>query len=246
VRYTPDWEPLSDALKRVMATGASEAEAKTDLCRAVAEGNIRVQVTIAGAGRLASAVFSGQRVRVPAHLNPDDFDWEQSRPHRSWPVGGSVFGPESYYDPYRTWERRQIDLIELATANVQSIFASSHSISKHGATDDDEKSAAVLPQEASKNWVAAQNNGPKNNGPKKRNTGRKPKFRSPIRRAVFKLMDHHGDLTDDDPAWSLQADVEKAVRAELGDNAPRGESTVRSYVSEFIAEWRVEKQTKGR
>jgi hypothetical protein len=50
-------------------------------------------------------------------------------------------------------------------------------------------------------------------------------------------MDHHGDLMDDDPEWSLQADVESAVRAKLGDNAP-AESTVRSYVSEFIAEWR--------
>ena len=141
MRYTPDWEPLSDALKRVIAAGASEAEAKTDLCRAVAEGNIRVQVTIvASEDRLAGAVFSGQRVRVPAHLNPDDFDWERSHPHRPWPVGGSVVGPESYYDPYRTWERGQIGLIKLATADVQRLFGSSSAKPKPEATAEDEDS----------------------------------------------------------------------------------------------------------
>ena len=124
--YTPDWEPLADALRRVIATGVGDTEARTDLCRAVADRKIRVQVTIAASeGRLADAVFSGQRVLVPARLNPNDFDWEQSHPHRPWTVGGSVVGPELYYDPYRTWERRQIGLIELATADVQRLFGSS-------------------------------------------------------------------------------------------------------------------------
>ena len=82
--------------------------------------------------------------------------------------------------------------------------------------------------------------------PQNRRAGRKPTFAAPIRRAVFKLMDHNGDLMDDDPDWSVQADVERAVRTELGDKAPRAESTVRLYVPGIIAEWRAEKQTKGR
>ena len=90
---------------------------------------------------------------------------------------------------------------------------------------------------------AVPNNGPGNHS---RNAGRKPKFASSTRLAVFKLMDYHGDLSDDDREWSIQADVERAVRAELGDHAPRAESTLRRYVSKFIAEWRVEKQTRGR
>lgn len=65
--YTPDWERLADALQRVMAAGASEDESKLDLCRAVADGKIRVRVRIAGSG---NRVFSGGNVRVPPILGP--------------------------------------------------------------------------------------------------------------------------------------------------------------------------------
>ena len=42
--YTPDWEAIADALKRVMATGTTEDEAKTDLCRALADRKIDIRV----------------------------------------------------------------------------------------------------------------------------------------------------------------------------------------------------------
>jgi hypothetical protein len=81
--------------------------------------------------------------------------------------------------------------------------------------------------------------------PKKQSYGRKSRFSVTIRRIVFRLMEFHGDLSDDDPEWSMQADVERAVRVELGDHAPRAESTIRRYVAKFIAEWKELKATEG-
>ena len=78
----------------------------------------------------------------------------------------------------------------------------------------------------------------------KAKAGRKS-FAVPIRQAVFELMEWHGDLSDDDRDWSRQADVEKAVRAKLGDGAPRADSTIREHVSSAIAEWQ-KKQTEPR
>jgi hypothetical protein len=74
--------------------------------------------------------------------------------------------------------------------------------------------------------------------PPKRKGGRKPKFEHLIHGALVELFDWHGDLRDDDPEWSTQADVEKAVRTKLGDKAPSAVSTVRRYVSKFIADWK--------
>jgi hypothetical protein len=126
-----------------MATGVSEEKAKADLCRAVADGNIRVLVRIAETAREKRGyVLRGANVGVPYPLKPEDFDWEQSRPHQPWRVG--PVGPQSYTDPYWSWERQQIDWVELATADIEKIFGTSQSKAKREATDHDEESAAKM------------------------------------------------------------------------------------------------------
>jgi hypothetical protein len=79
----------------------------------------------------------------------------------------------------------------------------------------------------------------------KRSAGRKPKFDQLINDALVGPFDHHGELLDDDPDWRIQADVEKAVMKKLGDKGPSAESTVRKYVSKFIAD-RKEFRPEGR
>jgi hypothetical protein len=97
-----------------MAAGASEDESKLDLCRAVADGKIRVRVRIAGSG---NRVFSGGNVRVPPHLGPSDFDWARSRPLAQWYIGPKL--GQHYY-----WNGgpETLDLIELSTSDVKNLF----------------------------------------------------------------------------------------------------------------------------
>jgi len=111
--YTPDWEPLADALKQVMAAGIIEDEAKTDLCRAVADRKIDVRVTIAATGQ----VFWDGNVGVPPHLKPSDLDWVHSRPFAQWPIG-----PRRGEHYTWNWSDRPIDLIELSTTDVSRIL----------------------------------------------------------------------------------------------------------------------------
>lgn len=114
--YTPDWEPLADALKRVMATGVSENEAKIGLCHAMADRKINVRVRIAASDYgMRGQVFSDGNVRVPPHLMPGDLDWEQSRPIGQWPIGPK---PGEHYHWVHGWENWPIDLLELSTVNV--------------------------------------------------------------------------------------------------------------------------------
>ena len=121
--YTPDWESLADALTRVMANGISEHEAKTDLCRAVADRKINVRVRIAATDHgMRGGVFSDGNVRVPAHLGPGDLDWVQSRPFAQWPIGPRP--GEHYTWISGCWENRPLDLIELSTADVIDVLCS--------------------------------------------------------------------------------------------------------------------------
>ena len=138
--YTPDWEPLADALKRVMATGSTEDEAKTDLCRAMADRKIGVRVTIA-ANELGmrGQVFSRGNVEVPPHLGPGDLDWVQSRPLKRWSIGPM---PGQHYLWIGGWEERRIDFIELSTADVAEIFPSAEGATKTSATAAKETAAA--------------------------------------------------------------------------------------------------------
>jgi hypothetical protein len=124
VRYTPDWEPLAAALERVPAAGEAagltEAEAKVDLCGAILDRKIDVRVRIAANnGSMSGQVLEGHNVGRPPDLNPDHFDWPQSRPLRRWPVG--PVGPQSY-TWLSEWEDRTIDWIKLSTADVAEIL----------------------------------------------------------------------------------------------------------------------------
>ena len=55
-KYQPNYEPLSDMLKRRMSHGLTETEAKLDICRALPDGRIHLQspgrLSIPPAGRL--------------------------------------------------------------------------------------------------------------------------------------------------------------------------------------------------
>jgi hypothetical protein len=118
--YTPDWEPLADALKRVVATGLSEAEAKTDLCHAVGDRKIGVRVRIApNASTKRGAFFTGRNVGVPPRLVPNDFDWVHSRPLAKWQIGPM---PGQHYSWIGGWQNEPLDLIELSAADVAEIL----------------------------------------------------------------------------------------------------------------------------
>jgi len=69
-------------------------------------------------------------------------------------------------------------------------------------------------------------------------SGRKPKYDWAAARAhIMDQFEHHGPLSPDDPDWSCQADVEKAIKAFFVDTIRQepATSTVREKAREFIA-----------
>jgi hypothetical protein len=65
--------------------------------------------------------------------------------------------------------------------------------------------------------------------------GRRPAFDwNAIRNATFKLMDHHGEFSIDDPTWNAQARLEEA----LNDEFNVGISTLRGRLPKLLDDWR--------
>jgi hypothetical protein len=140
--YVPDWERLSDALKRVKATGASEDEAKIGITRAIADQKIQVRLTIATGSADISGIFSGANIEVPKRLMPLHFDWSRSRPRAAW-----LIGPREWKSSERhsyTWRDRPISLIELCTADVSAFI---EMIGTKQSADTYEKSTGTVDQE---------------------------------------------------------------------------------------------------
>jgi hypothetical protein len=103
-RYIPDWERLLDAVKRVMATGMKEGEAKLDLCRAISDRKIKIRFLVEkeeGCGPFGEIVVGtvrqGSDVDIPSHLDPRDFDWLQSRPRKPWRDTRERFLPSDWW-----------------------------------------------------------------------------------------------------------------------------------------------------
>jgi hypothetical protein len=78
--------------------------------------------------------------------------------------------------------------------------------------------------------------------------GKKPIYdRACIQEIVFEKMDYHGEFDVADPDWKCQADLERAVLAELGDKgiAP-AESTIRELIAKPLKDWRTSRASQGR
>ena len=93
--YVSDWERLGEVLNRVMATGLSRDQAQSDICKAVAEGAIRLRVRPRShmtRGTTSKKILAGNQVDIPVNLKPEALDWERSRPENPWPVSREVFG----------------------------------------------------------------------------------------------------------------------------------------------------------
>jgi hypothetical protein len=126
VTYTPEWEPIAAALKRLVDTGMARNEAKRDLCRAIADRKISVRVHFAADPyrHLPEEELSGADLTIPSRLSPKDIDWRSSRPLGSW---GSVSKRPS--EPVTLFAARagrlvdrKIEVIEVRTLDVSNLF----------------------------------------------------------------------------------------------------------------------------
>jgi hypothetical protein len=145
VAYTPDWEALADVLQRVKSTGLTEDEARRDVCLALSDQKIRVQVRIADteAGMRGETRSAG--IVVPRDLAPDDFDWVLSRPLKPWLIGPASVA-EHYFSVSGT-ESRRIALIKLFRADVTNVLCggerANNNFEKKPTTTAAQESAAI-------------------------------------------------------------------------------------------------------
>jgi hypothetical protein len=110
--YIRDWLRLSEALELVVAAGQSNSEAQSDICNAIANGKIRIQLSADEAelyGKVIPNPLPGV-VGIPRDISPNEMDWQNSRPKGSW--------PDARVPPYRF----RVALILLSSADVIEVL----------------------------------------------------------------------------------------------------------------------------
>lgn len=114
--YLSAWERLPDAVERVMtANGCTADEAKADICMAIADRaiNLRGKLQRNTKGHTSNSVLERNSFQIQGKIKPADFDWEASRPTKSWIVTGEATRSPGYWT--LTW-------IELSRSDVTSIL----------------------------------------------------------------------------------------------------------------------------
>src|SRR3989442_11041156 len=136
--YVSAWERLSDAIIRVMAAaGLSKDQAKADICRAIADGAVKIRGKLERHTtrhlRASNMVLEGEDFHIPTKIKSEDLDWERSRPAKSWLVRRGTSAPPGYWD---------LEWIELFRNDVTKVFGTAakrgesahHASSEKGAT----------------------------------------------------------------------------------------------------------------
>ncbi len=77
--HIPDWERLADALKRVVANGVTEAQAKIAICNAIADRSVTVRLFVGILEGVDIFLLEGWERDVPLSRTPRDFAlWESA------------------------------------------------------------------------------------------------------------------------------------------------------------------------
>lgn len=126
--YTPEWEPIGEALERVVASGVSAKQAKRNLCSAMADRKVDVRLTTVGKEpRQNLPELTFEYSDISPHLSPRDIAWSGSRASRR----SAAWGPKPHNpaEPVGFFIQRalpfadtRVSLIEVRSAQVTRIF----------------------------------------------------------------------------------------------------------------------------
>lgn len=137
--YSPEWETLADALRRLVAAGSTGSGTKRELCDAIADGVISVQLVLAEDARrgLPQILVSATELDLPACLLPGDIDWQQSRPVKPWlPTRRPLSEPITLYaSRVAHLLDRTIETIKVRSSDVSRIFVPATLVGSRPAQD---------------------------------------------------------------------------------------------------------------
>jgi hypothetical protein len=108
--YIQDWEELNISLRRLMAIGFEEHDAKIALCQAIADRRIDLRALVGGTDAYAGVTVQRTAIDPPLRLSPSCFDWDHSRPLSEWSCGRKEI------------KERAIQLLELSTGDLEDLF----------------------------------------------------------------------------------------------------------------------------
>ena len=98
--YVPPWERLSDAIERLIAAGRSKERAQADLCRAIADGAVKIRSKLRKhTTQLTTSkdILPGTAFQIPSEIKPAGLDWVRSCPRKPWMVSRGSFSAPGYW-----------------------------------------------------------------------------------------------------------------------------------------------------
>jgi hypothetical protein len=101
IPYVSAWERLPDTVERVTAGRRPKELAQADLCRAIADGAVKIRCELQkqrSKGFTSRTVLEGKNFEIPAEIKPEDLDWERSRPLKPWLVRRECYSMPGYWD----------------------------------------------------------------------------------------------------------------------------------------------------
>jgi hypothetical protein len=131
--YVRDWEKLSEALERAMATGCSKGETQINICGAISDGKIALRIIVTPSP-YRTQVLDASQVQVPIDLVPSDLDWKDSSLERIW------YGRELRVDMLLSSKHKKY--IELCRPDVSRLATES---ARDASATDDVKSVRSKP-----------------------------------------------------------------------------------------------------